>query len=623
VEHTPEMTRPRLLILLETALLIALTLWCGWRSVHDPFHFDDALFLQSAQVTEPVGPFLVFQPARGRQLTYQTFYWNYRIGASNPFGYHLVNLLIHLANVLGVYLLAALLIVPAPDTPARRVWPWIPMAAAAIFAAHPVQSEAVNYVYQRSTLLAAFFSLLSMNAWLLCRRAKRPWIFRVAAIASFILAVASKESALVLPAVWVVYVWAYAGDWRSFRQSISASWRTWVAVAAAMILSLGWMLIGLRLSGDRTIGLPMTPEALRYLGRQTQVFATYLRMLVWPAGLSVDHDFRAAPFLSLYSILSIALLAVVLMGIIRLRRRNPTPCFLASAFLILLAPTSSFVPSADLLFEHRLYLPMIPGAVLVAWGAISLLSAWKTTARVRQAAWIAGIVLALTPLALLFRHRTWIWGDNVRLWQDAASKAPWNARAQYNLGVSLLGRDVEEAGAAFAKAVALKPGYAAALYDLGWLAQKAGRAERAGEYYRKALEADPLYWQAHQNLGNLYLIRGNLPDAIREYGAVIRLRTDYWPAYQSLAAAQVQSGDFKESIGTLETLQRLQPDSLEAQYLRAYVFVAEGRIAEAESELDSLARKDKDGAYRVRAEELRAWIRGGQSPVSLNVRKRH
>jgi Flp pilus assembly protein TadD len=606
--HVPEMIRPRWLILPETTLLTALTLWCGWGSVHNPFHFDDVLFLQSAQVTEPAGPFLGLQPAQGRQLTYQTFHWNYQIGGTNPFGYHLVNLLIHLANVLGVYLFAALLIVPAPDIPALRVWPWIPMAAAAIFAAHPVQSEAVNYVYQRSTLLAVFFSLLSMNAWLQCRRARRPWIFRTVAIASYVLAVASKESALILPVVWVAYVWAYGGDWRSFRQSISASWRTWVAVIAAMILALGWMLIGLRLSGDRTIGLPMTPEGLRYLGRQTQVFATYLRMLVWPAGLSVDHDFRAAPFLSIYSILSIALLAVVIMGIIRLRRRNPTPCFLASAFLILLAPTSSFVPSADLIFEHRLYLPMIPGAVLMAWGGISLVSAWKGNARARQATWIAGIVLVLAPLALLFRHRTWVWADNVRLWQDAASKAPWNARAQYNLGVSLLGRDVEAARAALAKAVALQPGYAAALYNLGWLAQKTGRPESAGEYYRKALEADPLYWQAHQNLGNLCVLRGNLPDAVRQYREVIRLRTDYWPAYQSLAAAQVQLGDFREAIGTLGTLQRLKPDSREAQYLRAYIFVAEGRIAEAESELDSLAKMDKDGAYRVRAEELRRWI---------------
>jgi Flp pilus assembly protein TadD len=613
------MTRPWLLILPETALLIMLTLWCGWGAVHGPFHFDDTLFLQSAQVTEPAGPFLVLQPAQGRQLTYQTFYWNYQIGGTNPFGYHLVNLLVHLANVFGVYLFAALLIASAPDLPALRIWPWIPMAAAAIFAVHPVQSEVVNYVYQRSTLLAAFFSLLSMNAWLLCRRARRPWIFRTVAIASYILAVASKESALILPVVWVAYVWAYADDWRSFRQSIAVSWRTWGQVGAAMILALGWVLFNLRLSGDRTIGLPLTPEAFGYLGRQTQVFAAYIRMLVWPAGLSVDHDFRPAPFLSIYSISSIVLLAVVLLGIIRLRRsRHPTACFLASAFLILLAPTSSLVPSADLLFEHRLYLPMIPGAVLMAWGGVSLVSAWKVPVRVRQAVWISGIVLVLGPLALLFRHRTWIWGDNARLWQDAASKAPWNARAQYNLGVSLLGRDMEGAQAAFARAVALKPGYAAALYNLGWLAQKAGHPEAAAEYYRKALKADPLYWQAHQNLGNLYVIRGNLSDAVHQYREVIRLRTDYWPAYQSMAAAQVQLGDFRGASGTLETLRRLQPDSLEAQYLLAYIFVAEGKITEAESELDALARKDKDGAYRMRAKELRTWISGGggQSPVS-------
>jgi Flp pilus assembly protein TadD len=287
---------------------------------------------------------------------------------------------------------------------------------------------------------------------------------------------------------------------------------------------------------------------------------------------------------------------------------SPTPCFLAASFLILLAPTSSFVPSADLLFEHRLYLPMIPGSVLLAWSGVMLVVGRAVSRQLRQAVWILSMVLVVAACALLFRHRTWIWGDNVRLWEDAASKAPWNARAHYNLGVSLIGADAGKARAAFLKAAELKPRDAAALYNLGWLAQKAGRLGPALEYYRKALDADPRYWQAHQNLGNLLVLQGSSRDALREYQEVIRIRPDYWPAYQSLATVQVQLGNFKEALATLKTLRELQPDSLEARYLRAYVLVAEGNMTEAERDLGFVAERDKDGAYRERLEELRTWM---------------
>jgi len=602
------MTKRWPVVLSEIALLSTLTLWSGWGALRNPFHFDDALFLQNAQVTQPSGPFFLIQPTQSRQLTYLTFYWSYRVSGTNPFGYHLTNLLLHLANVFGVYLFASGLLAVAPDAPTGCVWPWIPLVAAALFAVHPIQSEVVNYAYQRSTLLAAFFSLCSMNSYLLYRRAQRPRILAAVSVAAFVLAFASKESALVLPGVWACYLWVHTDNWRSFRAQLSDSWRTWVPLAAAMVLGLTWFLYNLDRSDDRTIGLPLTRESFRYLLGQAQVLATYLRMLVWPAGLSVDHDFRVAPLVSLRSILCIALLAAIPVALYRLKRVFPTPCFLGGSFLILLSPTSSLVPSVDLLFEHRLYLPMIAGSVLLAWIGALLVLGRTSFGRLRRAAWIACVVVVVATCALLFRERTWVWGDNIRLWEGAVSKAPWNARAHYNLGVSLLGADSARAETEFLRVVELEPGNSAALYNLGWLAQKAGCLEDAIEYYRKTLKADPLHWQAHHNLGNLSVLRGSLPGAVREYRDVIRIRPDYWPAYQSLATVQLQLGEFKEALETLKTLREFQPDSLEVRYLCAYALVAEGNMTEAERDLGFVAERDKDGAYCERLEELRAWM---------------
>ena len=602
------MTRRWLAVVPEIAVLAALTLWAGWGALHNPFHFDDALFLQSAQVTEPAGPLFVFQPTQSRQLTYLTFYWNYQAGRANPFGYHLVNLLIHLANVLGVYVFSHLLLKRAPDVPSARAWAMIPLTAGALFAVHPIQSEAVNYVYQRSALLAASFSLLALSSWLLSSRARRPWVFHALAAASFVLAAASKESALVLPAILILYAWIRADDSDAFRSWLSASWKVWVPLAAAMTLGVAWLLFGLRSAADRTIGLPLTRESLRYFPAQAQALATYLRMLVWPAGLSVDHDFRAAPLLSPYSILCLALAAGIVAALIRFRHVSPTPCFLAGSFLILLAPTSSVVPSTDLLFEHRLYMPMIAGSILLAWGGAVLVLGQAGCGRLRRVSWVACVVLVVGACAFLFRQRTWVWGDNVRLWEDAVSKAPWNARARYNLGVSLLETDPEKARAAFLAAVELRPRYAAALYNLGWLAQKAGRFGPADEYYRKAIDADPRNWQAHQTLANLFMMRGDLRGALGEYREVVRISPGYRPAYRSMAGVQVQMGDFEGALSTLGRLEKLSPDSLEERYLRAYVLVAQGRRAEAEGEIAFVAERDSSGSYRERLHELRKWM---------------
>jgi protein O-mannosyl-transferase len=303
-----------------------------------------------------------------------------------------------------------------------------------------------------------------------------------------------------------------------------------------------------------------------------------------------------------------ALVVGILAVLIRFRRVSPTPCFLAGSFLMLLAPTSSLVPSDDLLYEHRLYLPMIAGSVLLAWGGAVLIPGRAGFTRLRRVAWIACVVFVVAASAFLFRQRTSVWGDNVRLWEDAVSRAPWNARAHYNLGVSLLGTDPVKARAAFLEAARLRPGYAAALYNLGWLEQKAGRLGPADEYYRKALNADPVNWQAHQMLANLSAIRGGLRDALGEYREVTRISPGYWPAYQSMAGIQVQLGDFDGALSTLSRLEELNPDSLEARYLRGYVFVAQGKMKDAEREIAYVASRDRDGAYRVRLHELRNWM---------------
>jgi protein O-mannosyl-transferase len=587
----------------EIAPVLVLTLWAYWGCLKNPFHFDDALFLQSPQVTEPGDPLFLLKPSQSRQLSYLSLFMNYRLGGRNPGGYHLFNLIVHLANALGIYVLVRLLCAGKPDLSDAMIRRWLPLTAAGIFALHPIQSQAVNYIYQRSTLLAAFFTIAAMCAFLWSERARRRGPFLLLAGLLFILAAASKESGLVLPLVLLTYSWCYQKEPKPLW-SLPAVRRFLVALGALSLGGVAYILYNLYSIGDRTLGL-LQSGPLRYLTSQVTVIVTYLRLVLWPAGLSVDHDFTAVSPRSSYFWFCALLLITVLAVAVRLRNRSPSTSFLVLAFFILLAPTSSIVPSADLMFEHRLYLPMITGSIVLALALIAVMGSIIKTSRWREAAFAICALLLLVGYAAASKKRTFLWGNNVRLWTDAVMKAPGKARVRYNLGVSYLAVDRGRARSEFLRTLELRPDHAAAMYNLGWLEQTEGRFESARRYYRAALKVDASNWQAHHNLGNLAVIEGNLAEAMTEFRETIRLKPEYWPARQTVATLQLQQKDYSSARVLLERLKSEQPDILEIRYLLSYALVGGKRFAEAEEELRLLASNDRDGRYKGRIENLR------------------
>ncbi len=244
----------------------------------------------------------------------------------------------------------------------------------------------------------------------------------------------------------------------------------------------------------------------------------------------------------------------------------------------------------------------------MAWSLLTLIRRIPIPARQSAGIAVAGFCLLLGCYLAMARQRTYVWGDNVRLWEDAAAKAPLKVRTHYNLGASCLNRDRNRAQQELLRAVELDPKYAAAYYDLGWLAQVAGDRDSASKYYGLAIQADAKIWQAHHNLGNIDILQGRPQEAMREFKETIRLRGDYGPAYVNLATLQLRAGDTRSALQTLEGLMRFHWDLLEARYLRATAFMREGRTQEAENELNFIAGHDRAGAYRDRVAALRGML---------------
>jgi Tfp pilus assembly protein PilF len=423
------------------------------------------------------------------------------------------------------------------------------------------------------------------------------------------LAAASKESAWILPLALLAYLWTNARDNRTFRE-VLRSMRWFLAAGGALMLSGAcWVYFNVRLSRDHTIGFLSPGESFRYLLSEVQVIVSYLRLLAWPSGLSVDHDFKASNPWSPYGLYCLLLLLGLLVSCLLMRKSKPTPAFLGLTFFVFLAPTSSILPSADLMFEHRLYLPMIAASGLLAWGIISICARIVKSSRIRLAA-CAGIFGAvLLCYSVLSRERTLVWGDDIRLWSDAVAKAPFNSRAHYNLGVAYLAVDKAAARREFTLVAESSPNHAAALYNLGWIDQSLGRYDSAEKFYLASLKYDVGNWQAHQNLGNVYVYQGRIPEGMTQYRETIRTNPKYWPAYRSLAELQIQQGYPADALSTLEKLKELQPHMLEARCLKAHALVEMNRFGEARAELHSLESEDTAGIFKPRIEELRREIK--------------
>jgi protein O-mannosyl-transferase len=515
-------------------------------SITHPFHFDDALIVNDTNVTNPAQWHHFLNPLYLRQLTFFTFYLNHLVAGNNPAGFHMVNVALHIAN-------AALLLFLLIPLLGRQM----AFIASTIFLVHPIQTEPVLYVYQRSILLGCFFSLLALLAY----QARRPWL----ALLLFACAFEGKESSLAVPLLLALALSVHR-----------MRWKTTVALGLfAVALGIGAMGI-LSYHGETTVGLGVISQVtpVSYLLTQTGVVYTYLRLLVLPYSQSVEYDFpwiHQVNFLAVVQIIGI--LFALGIGLVLARSEKwRTTGYAMVAFFVLLAPTSSLIPSADAAFEHRLYLPMLAFAVFAA----------SLICRAGHPGWLA------IPLVILFSagtlHRGTVWASDRALWEDAVKHVPNKARAWFNLAGASLQTDPTRARDAYNRCIALQPDYAEAYYNLGVMDQSKGNYSGAVQEYTRATQFKSDYWPAWNNLGNALVAMGDPERALSAFEMTLSLNPDHWPSQYNIAIVHFNSGRFREAIPRLRIVLDWRPDFRDARYLLAVSLTRTGQHAEAERE---------------------------------------
>jgi tetratricopeptide (TPR) repeat protein len=318
---------------------------------------------------------------------------------------------------------------------------------------------------------------------------------------------------------------------------------------------------------------------LAYFRTELRVLLTYLRLLVVPWPQALEYEFATVEsWFDPGAVLGLAAAAGLLAIAVSVTRR---PRWYWSgmglaAFLVLLAPTSTIIPSRDFAFEHRLYLPLV-GAALAAGHMFSF-------ARRRNLV----VTVVVVVFALLSVNRLRAWSDNVTLWEDTVRRAPGKARAWFNLGGAYLAAGDPRAGETFLRVLELDPESIEARYNLGILAQAERRPFEALGWYAEVTALDPTYWPAVNNGGNVYFSLMEYSRAIAAFGRVLELNPDHWPAQYNLALSYnaLDRPDLAEP--RLRTVLDWRPEFAEARYLLGLSLQRLGRVDEARQEFEAV-----------------------------------
>ena len=409
----------------------------------------------------PLEAMFVGRGLPARPLPYLSFAIDRTLWGSSVFGYHLTNLAIHVIAALALFDLARrTLSSPRLAAACGRHATGLALAIAVLWAVHPLQTQAVTYVYQRIESMAGMFVLLSLAAF--ARAAfggwGRGWL--AASAAAAVAAAFSKETAVVLPLLVLAYDWTFVA--RDGRE-IARRWRWYALLAStwAIVASLLWFQRGAYDEfKDRWHGGP-----IGYAVTQPGVILHYLRLAFWPSGQCFDYEWpparTAGEILPPLAVILAALFATA----VGLRRRSPW-AWLGAAFFLTLAPSSSIVPVMAMAAEHRMYLPLAAVVATVVIGthaalAAALGKADRTEAREWGRGWplsAAVVAAAAVLLGIAAHRRNEVYHDQRGMWRDVLERAPGNFRGHLWQAVFADEEgDLEAAMQSAARAVQLHP----------------------------------------------------------------------------------------------------------------------------------------------------------------------
>ena len=529
-----------------------------------------------------------------------TFALNWYVGLGNVFGFHLVNVLVHFITACFIYFtIVALLHTPYLLGRFAGREHFIALLAAVFWAANPIQTQGVTYIVQRMASMAAMFYIMGMFCYIQGRleiiSIRRRWGFFVGAGLLFLMAIGSKENAVLWPAsIFLIET--------AFFQDLSCPRRRLKLLGGTVAVLLGILIIGVFYFWDGNFqgilnGYNNRPYTL------TERFMTQFRVLIFylsqifypiPQRLSVEHDLIASaslidPWTTLPAILAVA--GLVFGSLFKIHKQ-PIICF-AILFFFLNHAIESSILGLEMIFEHRNYLPSAFLFFPVAVVFDHLLQKYRTDNRSMYILLAAFIPLVLIGFGVGTLTRNLVWSTEKTLWEDALAKSPGTARPYHNL--------------------------AWAYYS------KTGQDLKAIEYYKIALEK-----RFHHN-GTRQTLLGNIAGThyrLRNYDQAVEWwyrSLDYFSNNEliryRLSAGLIRTGEFEDALKQLDWLVRKRRDHSGYWERRGYVLLKLERYQEARQSLQTALKFSPDSKLALINLGACLNLMGEQRTSELYLRK--
>ncbi|MGA8540296.1 MAG: tetratricopeptide repeat protein [Terriglobales bacterium] len=529
---------------------------------HAPFlNYDDAIHItDNVHVRSGVNwktvvwAFETFETSDWHPITWLSHALDWQLFGADPAGPHTVNILIHAANAVLLFLLLE----------SATGFAWRSLMVAALFALHPLNVESVAWISERKNVLSMFFFLLALAAygWYV----RRPGIGRYLAVTlAYVFALMTKAQVITFPfALLLLDYWplhrlgqtgAVQGE-APIAPVRSSLWKLvwekvpWFALSAASAV------ITMRAEANATQAkLPLWI----HLANAAISYVKYLEKAFWPVNLAVVYPHPGfavsvpAAALSALAILVLTILAVIF------RRRRP---FFVGWFWFLgtLVPMIGLVQiSVHAMADRYAYIPLLGIFVIVSWSAADLAERWHVPASVTAVATVA-ILLAL---GVALHRQVSFWSDNVTLWTHTLAITKGNYTAEDNLATALIAQGrIEEAMPHFQRARSLRPDDALAMLNIATFEQMRGNYQAALEDYAKVMQftKEPSFLEnARVNSGYAHYSLKQYDDAKRDFEAGVRQQPWNSPAYRGLGLVAQRAGNIAGAVANYERSVELQP----------------------------------------------------------------
>ena len=589
-EHNPFNIRSDVLVCLLLIITISAVYWQVGN--HEFINLDDTRYItenrhiQKGLTLESITwSFSITDISYWHPLTWLSLMLDYEFYGTNPRGYHLTNVVLHILNALLLFLILSRMTGSL----------WRSAIVAALFALHPLNVESVAWAVERKNVLSTFFWMLTLLAY--SHYSIRPSLPRYLLLALFFgLGLMTKPMLVTLPCVLFLLDYWPLGRLRFDQLGSDSDEKMDTSTVTGQQHTLPYRLILekvplLVLSGiaayvtslsAQRIGMAISTESVPIKLRTANglfSYVSYIAKMIWPQNLAVFY-----PYPSEVPIWQSAGAGMLLLGVsvLILRSFRKVPYLLTGWlwYLGTLLPVIGLKQAGlwPAMADRFSYVPLIGLFIIIAWGIPDLVRGWHYRSTFLTSA--GGVVVAALMLT------TWTqlqhWKNSLTLFEHALRVTKNNYLAHLNFGAALADQGkVEEAISHYNRSLQIAPNYAKTYNNLGLALAQQGKNDEAMTHYLKALQLNPDDATAHNNLGVVLARTGEFDKAIAHYHHALSLKPNWVEVYNNLGNAFLSQAKFDQAIFYYSETLRLKPGYGDAHNNLAIALANRGRFPEA------------------------------------------